>query len=145
MIVLYVVAVLVLRRTRWGLHTYAIGSSERAARIAGIQVQRHRIQVFTLAGLLSALAGVILTGRLGSAHAGLATGAEFDVLTAVVLGGTSIYGGRGNVERTLLGALFMATLTNGLILLNVPTFYQQITVGLVLLGALTLDRLQSRE
>ncbi len=145
MIVLYVIAGVVMRRTVWGMHTYAIGSAERAARVAGLRVSRHRIQVYVLAGLLSALAGIVLAGRLASAAPGLANGAEFDVLTAVVLGGTSIYGGRGTVERTLLGAVFLTTLTNGLILLNIPTFYQQIATGVVLLGALTLDRIQSKQ
>lgn len=145
MVILYIVAGIVMRRSVWGMHTYAIGSAERAARVAGLRVHWHRIQVYVLAGLLSALAGIVLAGRLGSASPGLANGAEFDILTAVVLGGTSIYGGRGRVERTLLGALFLTMLTNGLILLNVPTFYQQIATGLVLLGALTLDRLQSRQ
>lgn len=144
MIILYAVAAWVMARTTWGLHTYAVGSSERAARIAGVRVSRHRIEVYAIAGLLSGLAGVVLAGRLASAAPGLATGAEFDILTAVVLGGTSIYGGRGNVLRTLLGAVFLATMTNGLILLNVPSFYQTITVGVVLLVALSLDRLRSR-
>jgi ribose transport system permease protein len=144
MIVLYVLAAVIMQRTTWGMHSYAIGSSERSARIAGLRVQWHRIQVYTLAGVLSGLAGVVLAGRLASASPGLGSGAEFDVLTAVVLGGTSIYGGRGNIVRTLIGALFLTMLTNGLILLNVPTFFQQITVGIVLLGALTLDRLRSK-
>lgn len=144
MVLLYIVAAIIMRRTTWGMHSYAIGSSERAARVAGLRVQWHRMQVYTLAGILAGLAGIVLAGRLASASPGLGAGAEFDVLTAVVLGGTSIYGGRGNIVRTLIGALFLTTLTNGLILLNVPTFYQQITVGIVLLGALTLDRLQSK-
>lgn len=144
MVLLYVIAAIIMRRTTWGMHSYAIGSSERAARVAGLRVQWHRIQVYALAGVLAGLAGVVLAGRLASASPSLGAGAEFDVLTAVVLGGTSIYGGRGNIVRTLIGALFLTTLTNGLILLNVPTFYQQITVGIVLLGALTLDRLQSK-
>jgi ribose transport system permease protein len=145
MLLLYLIAALVMARTVWGMHCYAVGSSPRAAEIAGIRVRRLRIQVYTVAGLLAGLAGIVLAGRLGSAAPGLGTGAEFDILTAVVLGGTSIYGGRGNVLRTLLGALFLATLTNGLILLNVSTFYQQIAVGLVLLAALALDRLQARD
>jgi ribose/xylose/arabinose/galactoside ABC-type transport system permease subunit len=144
MVVLYLVAWVVMQRSTWGMHTYAIGSSERAARVAGLKVTRHRIQVYILAGVLSGLAGVILAGRLGSASPSLGAGVEFDILTAVVLGGTSIYGGKGNIFRTLIGALFLATLTNGLILMNVPTFYQQISVGVVLLLALTLDRLQSK-
>lgn len=144
MAILYLIAGLVMQRTTWGMHTYAIGSSERAARVAGLRVTRHRIQVYMIAGMLSGLAGVILAGRLGSASPSLGVGVEFDILTAVVLGGTSIYGGKGNVFRTLIGALFLSTLTNGLILMNVPTFYQQISVGVVLLAALTLDRLKSR-
>ncbi len=144
MAILYLIAGLVMQRTTWGMHTHAIGSSERAARVAGLRVTRHRIQVYMLAGMLSGLAGVILAGRLGSASPSLGVGVEFDILTAVVLGGTSIYGGKGNVFRTLIGALFLSTLTNGLILMNVPTFYQQISVGVVLLAALTLDRLKSR-
>jgi ribose transport system permease protein len=145
MFVIYVVLAVVMKRTVWGMHTYAVGSSERAARIAGVNVSRHRISVYTVAGLLSALAGVVLVGRLASASASMATGAEFDILTAVVLGGTSIYGGRGSVMRTLLGAFLLAMLANGLILMNVPTFYQQVAVGLVLLMALSLDRLRSKE
>ncbi len=144
MLALYVLAWIVMQRSTWGMHTYAIGSSERAARIAGLKVTRHRIGVYVLAGVLSGLAGVILAGRLGSASPSLGNGVEFDILTAVVLGGTSIYGGKGNIIRTLIGALFLSTLTNGLILMNVPTFYQQISQGLVLLLALTLDRIQSR-
>ncbi|MEQ1768887.1 MAG: ABC transporter permease [Devosia sp.] len=144
MLALYLLAWIVMQRSTWGMHTYAIGSSERAARVAGLKVTSHRIQVYVLAGLLSGLAGVILAGRLGSASPSLGSGVEFDILTAVVLGGTSIYGGKGNIVRTLIGALFLSTLTNGLILMNVPSFYQQISQGLVLLLALTLDRIQTR-
>ena len=144
MVILYGVATWVMSRTTWGLHTYAVGSAEKAARIAGVRVTRHRIEVYAVGGLLAGLAGVVLAGRLASAAPGLATGAEFDIITAVVLGGTSIYGGRGNVLRTLVGAIFLATMTNGLVLMNVPSFYQTITVGAVLLVALSLDRLRSK-
>jgi len=143
MFAVYGISAAVMSRTVWGLHTYAVGCSESASRIAGVRVARHRISIYAVGGLISGLAGVVLAGRLGSASPGLATGAEFDILTAVVLGGTSIYGGRGNVLRTLVGALFLSVLTNGLILMKVPTFYQPITVGLVLLGALSVDRLRS--
>lgn len=140
MFVVYILLGIVMSRTAWGLHTYAVGSSERAARIAGLAVSRHRLVVYTVAGFFSALAGIVLVGRLASVSASTATGAEFDILTAVVLGGTSIYGGRGNVLRTLLGAFLLAMLANGLILLSVPTFYQTVVIGLVLLGALALGR-----
>lgn len=140
MFVIYAVLGIVMSRTTWGLHTYAVGSSERSSRIAGLAVSRHRLAVYTVAGLLSAIAGIVLVGRLASVSASTATGAEFDILTAVVLGGTSIYGGRGNVLRTLLGAFMLALLSNGLILLNIPTFYQTVIIGTVLLGALALGR-----
>ena len=140
MFVIYFALAIVMSRTVWGMHTYAVGSSERASRIAGLRVSRHRMGVYTVAGLLSGLAGIVLVGRLASVSASTATGAEFDILTAVVLGGTSIYGGRGTVLRTLLGAFMLALLSNGLILLNVPTFYQTVIVGAVLLGALALGR-----
>ncbi|CAN5579780.1 ribose ABC transporter permease [soil metagenome] len=143
MLIVYAVATVVMSRTVWGLHTYSVGSSEKASRIAGVRVARHRVSIYAAAGGLSGLAGVVLAGRLGSANPGLATGAEFDILTAAVLGGTSIYGGKGNVVRTFVGALFLSVLTNGLILLKVPTFYQPITVGIVLLAALSIDRLRS--
>lgn len=142
-LLLYLAIAVVMRRTAWGMHTYAVGSNERAARMSGIRVQRHRVGVYAVAGALSGLAGVVASGRLASAAPNALTGAEFDIITAVVLGGVSIYGGRGNVLRTLLAAIFLTTLTNGLILLNVPTFYQQIAVGVVLLVALALDRLRS--
>ena len=144
MLVLFAVGWWITRRTVWGLHTYAAGSSAVATRIAGVRVERHRIGVYTVAGACSAMAGVVLAGRLASAAPAMATGAEFDILAAVVLGGTSIYGGKGNVLQTLLGVVLLVTLSNGLILLNVPSFYQMITSGLVLLAALALGQFRSR-
>lgn len=140
MFIIYAALAIVMSRTTWGLHTYSVGSSERASRVAGLAVSRHRLAVYTVAGLLSGVAGIVLVGRLASVSASTATGAEFDILTAVVLGGTSIYGGRGNVLRTLLGAFMLALLSNGLILLSIPTFYQTVIIGAVLLGALALGR-----
>ncbi len=144
MLCLYLVAFIVMRETVWGLRAYAVGSDVNATRLAGVNTQRQRISVYIISGLLSAIAGVVLAGRLTSAAPGTATGIEFDILTAVVLGGTSIYGGRGNVLRTLLGAVFLVTVYNGMLLLNVPTFWQQVAQGFVLLGALALDQLQNR-
>lgn len=138
-VVLAVVFALIMRVTPWGLHSYGVGSSAEASRIAGVNVGRQRVSVYLVAGLLSAVAGLVIAGRLGSANAGFAPGAEFDIITAAVLGGTSIYGGRGSVARTMLGAIVLATLANGLIILNVPSFYQSVVVGLVLLIALGLE------
>jgi ribose transport system permease protein len=138
---LYVVAAVSLRKTVWGRHTYAIGSNEEAARIAGIHIRRHRIQVYTLAGALSAAAGVVLAARLSSAAPTTATGAEFSVITAVVLGGVSIFGGHGRIFRVLVASIFLATLNDGMVLVNIPTYYQQIVSGGVFLAALALDRI----
>lgn len=144
-LVLYVVAWFVLRRTAWGLHVYAIGSSAKAARTAGLPIRRQAIQIFVVAGALSALAGVLLAGRLGSGAPSNGTGAEFDIFAAVVLGGTSLFGGRGSVLRTLLGIVFLATLSNGLVILNVSSYVQGIATGAVLLVALAVDRWKSRD
>lgn len=142
MVLVFAVAWFVMRRTAWGMRTYAIGSSARASRVAGVRVRRHRIQLFVVAGVLSALAGVLLAARLGSGAPNNGQGAEFDIFAAVVLGGTSLFGGRGGIPRTFLGIVFLATLSNGLVVTNVSSFYQGIVTGSVLLGALALDRLR---
>ncbi len=144
MVIVFGVAWFVMRRTAWGMRTYAVGSSARASRVAGVRVRRHRIQLFVAAGALSALAGVLLAARLGSGAPNNGQGAEFDIFAAVVLGGTSLFGGRGGIPRTFLGIVFLATLSNGLVITNVSSFYQGIVTGTVLLGALALDRLRAR-
>lgn len=144
-LVLYLVAWFVMRKTAWGLRSYAIGSSARASRTAGLRVRSQAIQIFVVAGVLSALAGVLLAGRLGSASPSNGAGAEFDIFAAVVLGGASLFGGRGSVMRTLLGIVFLATLSNGLVILNVSSYVQGIATGAVLLIALAIDRWKARE
>ncbi|WP_136057483.1 ABC transporter permease [Microbacterium sp. K24] len=143
--ILYVVAWFVMRKTTWGLRSYAIGSSGRASRVAGLRVNLHAIQVFVVAGALSAAAGVLLAGRLGSGAASNGQGAEFDIFAAVVLGGTSLFGGRGSIPRTALGIVFLATLSNGLVILNVSSYWQGIATGTVLLLALAIDRWRARD
>ena len=142
---LYVIAWFVMRKTAWGLRTYAIGSSARASRTAGLRVRTQAIQIFVVAGALSAVAGVLLAGRLGSGSPSNGSGAEFDIFAAVVLGGTSLFGGRGSVMRTLLGIVFLATLSNGLVILNVSSYVQGIATGGVLLIALAIDRWKARD
>lgn len=143
--VLYVVAWFVMRTTTWGLRSYAIGSSGRASRVAGLRVNVHAMQVFVVAGALSAVAGVLLAGRLGSGSANNGQGAEFDIFAAVVLGGTSLFGGRGSIPRTALGIVFLSTLSNGLVILNVSSYWQGIATGTVLVLALAIDRLRARD
>lgn len=144
-LIAYLIAWFVMRKTAWGLRTYAIGSSARASKTAGIRVRRQAIQIFVVAGALSAVAGVLLAGRLGSGAPSNGTGAEFDIFAAVVLGGTSLFGGRGSVMRSLLGIIFLAVLSNGLVILNVSSYVQGIATGVVLIIALGIDRWRARD
>lgn len=139
--VLYLVAHLVMTRTRFGVHTYAIGSDEDSARLAGIGVDRHKIILYAVSGLLSAMAGVLLVSRLGSGYALHGQGWEFEIVAAILVGGTSIFGGRGSVLRTLIGVAMIGVLSNGLNLLGVSSFYQNLATGVLLIGAVALSEL----
>jgi ribose transport system permease protein len=143
-LLLYSVASLVLRRTIFGRATYAIGGNEEAARRAGISVDRVKIAIYVLAGGMAALGGLILTARLNSAQPQAGAGLELDVIAAVVIGGASLSGGTGTVFGTLIGALIMAFLRNGLNLLNVSSFWQQVAVGVVIALAVMTDTLRNR-
>jgi ribose transport system permease protein len=140
--VLYVGAWVVLTKTRPGAHLYATGDNVQAAFRSGINVRRMRIYVFVAAGALAGLAGLLQASRLGRASSDMGTDALFPVLTAVILGGVSIDGGRGRIFNTLLACLFLASITNGLIILGVDSTVQQIVQGAVLLLAVSLDRLR---
>ena len=140
MLVAYVLLYVVLKKTTFGRHTYAIGGNEEATRLSGIRVDRLKIWIYSLTGGLVALAGLILTSRLNSAQPTAGTAYELDAIAAVVLGGTSLSGGRGWIFGTLIGALIIGVLNNGLNLLNVSSFYQQVIKGVVILLAVILDR-----
>lgn len=143
-ILLYLIAVLVLRRTVFGRSTYAIGGNEEAARRAGIKVDRNKVAIYTLAGAMAALGGLVLTARLNSAQPQAGAGLELDVIAAVVIGGASLSGGIGTAFGTLIGALIMGFLRNGLNLLNVSSFWQQVAVGGVIALAVMTDTLHRR-
>lgn len=143
-VVLYAIAYLVMKRTRFGVHTYAIGSNESAARLSGIQVNRHKVIVYALGGFTSALAGILLVARLGSGYALHGTGWEFQIIAAILLGGTSIFGGRGSVLWTLVGVAVLGVLSNGLNLLNVSSFYQTAATGALLIVAVALSEIGRR-
>lgn len=134
------IAYLLLTYTPAGRFLYALGSNEEAARFAGIAVKRVKASAYVLSGLTAAMAGAILTGRLGSAQPTAGAGFELDAIAAVVLGGTSLSGGKGGVLGTVIGALIIGILDNGLNLLNVSSFYQQVAKGAVILIAVLLDR-----
>jgi ribose transport system permease protein len=130
----------VLKKTTFGRRVYAIGGNEEAAILSGIKVDRVKVYIYTLSGFLAALAGIILTSRLNSAQANAGMGYELDAIAAVVLGGTSLSGGRGWIFGTLIGAMIIGVLNNGLNLLEVSSFYQQVVKGSVILLAVLLDR-----
>jgi ribose transport system permease protein len=144
MLALTAVFVVVTKRTRFGRHLYAVGGNERAARLTGLNVGRIKIAVYTLAGALAGVAGLIVTARLDSAQPNAGLGYELDSIAAVVIGGTSLSGGRGSVAGTVLGCLIIGVLNNGLFLLNVSPFWQQVVKGLVILLAVALDKMNSR-
>ncbi len=132
---------LILRYTALGRAVYAIGGNEEAARLSGIPVRRTILFTFAYSGLAASLAAMVLTGRLNSAQPSAGAMFELDAIAAVVVGGTSLFGGRGGVFGTLVGALIIGVINNGMNLLNVPSFYQQIVKGGVILAALLIERL----
>ncbi|KXG44186.1 ribose ABC transporter permease [Tepidibacillus infernus] len=140
MIIAYFILFFILRKTVFGRKVYALGGNEEATILSGIKVDRVKIWVYSLSGALSALAGIILTSRLNSAQPTGGVAYELDAIAAVVLGGTSLSGGRGKIFGTLVGALIIGILNNGLNLLNVSSFYQQVAKGGVILLAVLLDR-----
>jgi len=133
-----------IERTTFGRNTLALGGNAEAARLAGIGVDRLKITIFTLQGLLSAVAGIVLASRMTSGQPTVAQGLELDVISACVLGGVSLNGGIGKISYVIAGVLIMGTVRNAMNLLNVPTFYQYIASGLILLAAVGFDRLKQR-
>ncbi|MGA5690001.1 ABC transporter permease subunit [Cytobacillus pseudoceanisediminis] len=140
MLIAYFVLFFILRKTTFGRGVYAIGGNEEASRLSGLKVDRLKIGVYSITGFLSALAGITLASRLNSAQPTAGASYELDAIAAVVLGGTSLSGGRGWIFGTLIGALIIGVLNNGLNLLNVSSFYQQVVKGGVILLAVLLDR-----
>jgi ABC-type xylose transport system permease subunit len=129
----------VMRHTTFGRRVYAIGGNPEAARYAGVNIGSHSFRVFLAMGALYAVAGLVLVARLNTAPPNAAQGLELNVIAASVIGGTSLLGGIGTVGGAVIGALLMESLNNGMSLMNLPSFYQQIAVGLVLLVAVFVD------
>jgi len=144
MIIIFTVFFVILNKLSFGRYVYAIGSNEEAAVISGVNVNRIKTVVFVLSGLMAGIGGAILTSRLDSGQAATAQGLELDVLTAVVLGGVSIAGGKGRLETVFVGVLIIGILANGMILLNIQHFYQLVIKGVVLLLAVGLDTMRKR-
>ncbi|MCO4328663.1 ABC transporter permease subunit [Staphylococcus hyicus] len=140
MTLVFIILFVILHKTTFGRHTYAIGGNEIASKISGIKVNRVKIFIYGISGLMAALAGAILTSRLNSAQPTAGTAYELDAIAAVVLGGTSLTGGKGRIVGTLIGVLIIGVLNNGLNLLGVSSFYQQVVKGVVILIAVLIDR-----
>lgn len=141
-IVLYFILWVLLERMSFGRYVYAVGNNMEAARLAGIKVRGVITAVFVISGAAAGLGGAIYAARVESGQPTSGEGYELDAIAAVVLGGTSLYGGRGRILGTLVGALIIGVLTNGLVLMNVPFFYQNIVKGAVIVLAVGLDSLR---
>jgi ribose transport system permease protein len=144
MLLVYIIAHVALTRTAFGRHVYAVGGNAEAARLAGIRTNRVLVQVYTLCGALTALSGILLASRLSSGQPNAGIMYELDVIAAVVVGGTSLNGGRGTIIGTFIGSMLIGVLRNGLNLLDVESYIQQVVVGVVILFAVMGDRLRGR-
>ncbi|MBI1780253.1 MAG: ribose ABC transporter permease [Sphingobacteriales bacterium] len=144
-IVVVIIAVVVTQKTRLGRYIYAIGGNEQAAKLSGINIKKVKLIVYSLAGSLAALGGIIVTARLDSAQPNAGISYELDAIAAVVIGGTSLSGGKGSVRGTVLGAIIIGVLNNGLVLLNVSPFWQQVVKGAVILLAVIIDKLGEKK
>ncbi|MGY3746522.1 ABC transporter permease [Vagococcus salmoninarum] len=140
MLVSFILLFVLLHKTAFGKKTYAIGGNIKAAKLAGVKTDKIQILIYTLSGFMASVAGIILTSRLNSAQPTAGQAYEMDAIAAVVLGGTSLSGGKGRIFGTLIGALIIGTINNGLNLLGVSSFYQQIVKGIVIIIAVLLDR-----
>ncbi len=145
MMAAYAIAHVVLTRTTFGRYVYAIGGNEEATRLSGVAISFHKTAIYCVSGLMSAAAAIVLTARLNSAQPIAGMMYELDAIAATVIGGTSLLGGEGSLGGTLVGALIMGVLRNGLNLLGVSSFLQQIVIGGVIVGAVLVDTILKRQ
>ncbi|GGR26067.1 ABC transporter permease [Deinococcus ruber] len=145
MLVLYLIAWFILSETAPGRHVYAVGNNPEAARLSGIPIDRLTIMVYTIAGLIYGVAALILVARTGVGDPNAGQTDNLDSITAVVLGGTSLFGGRGNVLGTLLGAIIVGVFRNGLQLIGIPSVYQSLITGILIIAAVALDQISRRK
>jgi len=142
--VVVLIAIVITTRTKLGRYIYAIGGNENAARLSGINISKVKIIVYSLSGMLAAVGGLIVTSRLDSAQPNAGSSYELDAIAAVVIGGTSLSGGKGKIMGTVLGAIIIGVLSNGLVLLDVSPFWQQVVKGAVILLAVIIDKSGSK-
>lgn len=141
---LFAVAVLAIAKTPFGRHVYAVGGNERAARLTGIRVPRVKLATYVISAICAALVGLIIASQLEAAHPATGEGFELNAIAAVVLGGTSLMGGRGSITGSLIGAFVIGVLADGLVMLGVSEFWQMVIKGTVIVLAVAIDQLQSR-
>jgi ribose/xylose/arabinose/galactoside ABC-type transport system permease subunit len=144
MLVLFALFAFIARHTVYGKSVFAVGGNANAARLSGINIGKIRVLLFATTGFLSALSGLLLAARIGSGSGGAAQGLEFNVIAAVVIGGTSLSGGQGSMLGTLLGVLFVTVIGNGLVLLGVNSFFQQVVSGIIIVAAVLINILLLR-
>jgi ribose transport system permease protein len=142
--IVYAIFHVLLSNTALGRHIYAVGGNTSAARLSGINVDRTLVIVYSISGLMAGMAALMLAGRTNSGYPTAATGAELDAIAAVIIGGASFAGGAGTVWGTAIGVLLIAVLRNGLVLLKVPTEWQVVAIGVVIIGAVYVDVLRQR-
>jgi ribose/xylose/arabinose/galactoside ABC-type transport system permease subunit len=141
MFMLYAIAAVIMYKTEFGRHIYAIGGNDRAAHLCGIPVDRTKILVYVFTGFVAGIAGIMMSARLSAISPGVGQGLEFEAITAVILGGTSLSGGVGKVEKTLLGAIIVAAILNFMTIKGISAHYQRAVTGFIILAAATLDQL----
>ncbi len=144
MVVVALVAYVVTTRTPFGRHIYAIGGNERSAELSGVRIKRTKVAVYMISGFCAAMVGLIIASQLVAAHPATGLTFELNAIAAVVLGGTSLAGGRGSIGGTLIGAFVIGVLSDGLVLVGVSSFWQQVIKGAVIVLALIVDQLQAR-
>lgn len=144
MLIFAIAVAVYLKRTPWGRHAYAIGGNEQAAHFSGVKIARIKLTVYSLSGMAAGIAGVLFTSRFGVGQSTAGLGYELDVIAAAVIGGVSLSGGRGTVTGAVIGSVLMGVLRNGLVLLNVSAYWQQVAIGAVIVLAVMMDRRSKR-
>lgn len=145
MLIIVLIMGLILKYSYFGRYVYAIGGNVEAAKLAGVSVNKITVSLYALSAFLASIAGIVLTGRVSSGSPQSGTGTEMDVVTAVVIGGVSVNGGKGSMLGAFLGAVIIGVLTNGLTIINIGEYYQQVVKGIVLILAVAFDVLANRE
>ena len=144
LICIFIICSVILNKTILGRYIYAVGGNEQAARASGINVTQVKMAVYSISGVLAGLAGILLTSRITTGQPNAGAGFELDAIAAVVIGGTSTTGGKGSITGTLVGVLLIGVINNSLDLLNVTSYYQQVVMGIIIIGAVVLDSLNQK-